>query len=145
MKQFTGEIGGRVIILRLDKGELMLESIKQTIKDLDIKNATLMCGYGTFSDAKMHMVTTTGEFPAGNIFPEWKDAPLELASMTGVIADGEPHIHMVISQGKETFAGHLEDGCAVCYVGEVVIYEHKNIELVRVPTDWGPEHLDVKE
>lgn len=91
------------------------------------------------------MVTTTGEYPAGNEFPEWKDAPLEVASMTGVIADGVPHIHMVISQGMQTFAGHLEEGCASSYVGEVVLYEHKNIQLIRKPTDWGPEALEEKE
>lgn len=144
MKNFTCPVGGRVIIIRLDKGDLFLESIKKTIEEQGIKDGTIVCGYGTLSDCKMHMVTTYGEFPAGNEFPEWKDAPLELASMTGVIADGVPHVHMVIAQGKETFAGHLEEGCAASYVGEIVIYEH-NLELTRKPTAWGPEALELKE
>lgn len=144
MKHFASEIGGRVIIIRLDKGELVLESIKKTIEELGITDGTIMCGYGTFSDCKMHMVTTYNEFPAGNEFPQWHDAPLELCSMTGVIAEGVPHIHAVISEKGHTIGGHLEDGCVVSYLGEIVIYEHKNMQLVRKPTEWGPEHLDVE-
>ncbi|SFS23732.1 PPC domain-containing DNA-binding protein [Enterocloster citroniae] len=145
MKSYASEIGGRVIVIRLDKGELLLESIRQTVEELGIKDGTIMCGYGTLSNCMLHMVTTYDEFPAGNEFPEWKNAPLELVSMTGVIADGVPHIHAVISERGKTIGGHLETGCTVSYLGEVVIYEHKNLELIRKPTPWGPEALEIKE
>ena len=149
MKSYTGEIGGRVIIIRMDRGEKLLECIRETIQKENIKDGTVVCGYGTLSDCKMHMVTSYNTFPAGNDFPEWHDAPFEIASMTGVIADGNPHIHMCVSQGTQTYAGHLEEGCAVSYVGEVVIYEHNSLAMTRVPTEWepgqeGPEHLVLK-
>lgn len=137
MKQFSAEIGGRVIIIRLDRGELVLEAVEQTIKDLNITDGTIVCGYGTLSNCNLHMVSTYDAFPAGNDFPKWENKPLELVSMTGVIANGVPHIHTVISEGFQTSAGHMEHGCTVTYVTEIVIYEHKNLKLVRKPTVWG--------
>lgn len=147
MKSFASEMGGRVIIIRMDRGEDLLKCIKQTIAERNITDATLVCGYGTLSDCRMHMVTSHDTFPAGNEFPEWHASPFEIASMTGVIAEGNPHIHMCVAMGTTTYAGHLEEGCLVSYVGEVVLYEHRGLTLKRVPTEWepgleGPEHLD---
>ena len=144
MKYYSGESGGRVIIIRLNRGDLLRESIEQVIADAGITDGTLVCGYGALSSCTLHMVKTHDVFPALEEYPRWEDTPLELVSMIGIIADRVPHIHAVVSDTDRAIGGHLEPGCVVAYLTEIVIYEHKNICLTRKPTDWGPLALEEK-
>lgn len=145
MKIYSSEAGGRVVVLRLNRGDLLRECIEEAIKALQIQDGTLVCGYGTLDNCTLHMIRTTDVFPAQEDFPHWENYPLELVSMTGVIADGIPHIHAVVSDKGHAIGGHLEPGCRVVYLAEIVIYEHKNLHLTRRPTEWGPLALEVKE
>ncbi len=145
MKCFESEVGGRVLIIRLNKGDLLRESIEEAISAHNIKDGTLVCGYGTLDNCTLHMINRVDVFPAEEDFPTWKNTPFELVSMTGVIADGTPHIHAVVADTNHTFGGHLEPGCRVIYLAEIVIYEHKNLKLTRKPSDWGPLELVEKE
>lgn len=144
MKCYSSDAGGRVIILRLNRGDLLLESIEQAIRELNIADGTLVCGYGTLDNCTLHMINTVDEFPAKEDFPTWNDSPLELVSMTGIIADGKAHIHAVVSDQSHAVGGHLEPGCSVIYLAEIVIYEHRNLHLTRRPTAWGPLALEKK-
>ena len=42
-------------------------------------------------------------------------------SMSGIIANGEPHIHISLSQDDKGFGGHLEEGCIILTLAEIVI------------------------
>ena len=64
-------------------------------------------------------------------FARWQDRPLEVASISGIIADGFPHLHTVISDHEKAYAGHLEPGCRILYLGEVVIQEILDQPLTR--------------
>ena len=55
--------------------------------------------------------------------------------MQGVIADGTPHIHMNVSTKDSAIGGHLEPGCRVLYLAEVVILEFDGLSLTRVPSE----------
>jgi len=143
MKVYSAEMGGRVIVIRLNRGDLLRESIEEAIREAGIADGTLVCGYGTLDNCTLHMINTTKVFPAAEDFPHWDDYPLELVSMTGVIADGIPHIHAVVSDKGKAVGGHLELGCTVVYLAEIVIYEHKNLQLTRKATGWGPLALEV--
>ena len=145
MKCYSSEAGGRVLIIRLNRGDLLRESIEEAIKEYGIKDGTLVCGFGTLDNCTLHMINTNDVFPAREDFIHWENEPLELVLMTGVIADGEAHIHAVISDKNKATGGHLEPGCTVVYLAEIVIYEHKNLHLMRKPTDWGPLALEPRE
>ncbi len=131
MKCFSGESFGKVYTLRLDKGDYLLESIEELIKQEKIKNAVVVSGIGTLDYCVMHMVMTTG-FPPVEHFEKWDDKPLELSSISGVIADGEPHLHMVVSDHKYAYSGHVERGCRVLYLSEIVIAEMKGYNFKRI-------------
>ena len=96
MKYFVENGLVKRVIIRLDTGDMLLESIEQVIKEAGIKDGVVVSGIGTLSDTRIHMVTTT-TYPAVEIFPEWKDVPMELSSVSGIIADSVPHLHMVFS------------------------------------------------
>jgi len=135
MEYFSSK-AGRVFILRLDKGDLALESIIEFVKKEGIRDGVVVSGIGTFDYCTLHMVMTTG-IPAVEHFKKWEDKPLELSSVSGIIADGKPHLHAVVSDHKETWSGHLEEGCRVLYLAEFVIIELEKSNLTRIPNDDG--------
>lgn len=142
MDYFVGGNDRRQIVIRLDKDDMLLESIEEVIGKCNLRNGVVVSGIGTLSDARIHMVTTTG-FPAVETFPEWKDVPMELSSISGIIADGNPHLHVVFSDLKGTYSGHLEHGCRTLYLCEIVI-EELPLELVRTKNDKGINELSCK-
>jgi predicted DNA-binding protein with PD1-like motif len=122
---------GRTIVVRLDQGDDVLESLVKTIKDNGIADGYVASGIGTLDQCVLHMVMTIG-YPAVEYFAKWVDTPLELASISGIIAEGVPHLHAVVSSDTLAVAGHLEPGCRILYLGEVVIQEVLGQPLKRI-------------
>lgn len=143
MKYFIENGPVKRVIIRLDTGDMLLESIEQVIKEAAIKDGVVISGIGTLSDTRIHMVTTT-TYPAVEIFPEWRDVPMELSSVSGIIADGLPHLHMVFSNPDKTFSGHLEHGCKTLYLCEIVIEVFEKIQLYREKNHRGILELEEK-
>lgn len=136
MKFFTSTGAPRTHVLQFDPGDLLLEGIREFIAASGITDGVVVSGIGTLSDSTMHMVTTT-TFPPVEVFPERPDTALELTSLQGVIANATPHIHMMVSTPDGAVGGHLEPGCVVLYLAEVVIIEFPGLRLTRIPGDQG--------
>jgi hypothetical protein len=143
MKSFSGGAFGKVHVLRLDRGDYLLECIEEFISEQSISNAVMLSGIGTLDYCVLHMVTTTG-FPPIEYFARWEDKPLELASIDGIIADGVPHLHTVVSDTRYSYAGHLEHGCRILYLGEVVIAEMDGFNFKRIKNEQGINQLEDK-
>jgi predicted DNA-binding protein with PD1-like motif len=143
MKYFEKGLPGRTIVVRLDQGDDVLASISEAIKANRIEDGYVASGIGTLDNCVMHMITTTG-YPAGEYFGEWHGVPLELVSISGIIADGLPHLHMVISDKDKAVAGHLEPGCSILYLGEVVVQEVLGQSLKRKKNANNVPELHVK-
>ena len=127
MKTITEAELGRVIILSFEPNELLLEGVRDKLKELDVKNAVLVSGIGTFSKARFHRITNEKT----EILTI--EGPMELSSVSGIVANGEPHFHMTFADLEKTYAGHLEDGCVVWYLAELVLIELNGVNLVRKP------------
>ena len=122
MKSFETNGLKKVILIQMGDGDLLLESINETIKKYNIVNGVVLSGIGTLKKAKLHYVNTLDPKPE-NIFEE-ADEPFELCSIDGLIIDGEPHLHFVNSaRNKVGYIGHLETDCVVHYLAEVAIAE----------------------
>lgn len=143
MEHFVMEKTGRVLVLKLDQGDCVLESIRELIAKENLKNGVVISGIGTLDQSVMHMITTTG-YPIGEFYDRRNDEPLELVSIQGFIADGVPHLHTVISNKLETYAGHLEENCRALYLGEVVIMEVFGPDLYRVKNEHNAPQLTLK-
>jgi len=137
MEYFSTEKTGRIFVLRLDPGDYLLESIESLVQKESISDAVVVSAIGTLDQYRVHWVTTTG-FPPENHFEHWKDKPLELASVGGVIANGEPHLHIVVSDSEKAYSGHLEKGCRVLYLAEMVIIELRSLNLSR---EYDKNHI----
>lgn len=140
MQYFENSVPGRTIKVYLHPGDDVLGSIRKVIRKLDIKDGYVASGIGSLSSSCLHMITTTA-FPPVNRFEKWEDRPLELVSVSGIIANGEAHLHALISDHKTAIGGHLEPGCRVMYLGEVVIQETKGEPLKRFRNDNDIDEL----
>ena len=137
-----GEIG-RIYTIRLDQGDLLLESINEFIQREQISDGVVVSGIGTLDNCTYHMVMTTGYPPVDQFF-NVKDTPMELSSINGIIADGVPHIHIAFSDPNREYTGHLENGCRVLYLCEILIMELKGMNLTRIPNSKNIKELKQK-
>jgi len=118
------------IVIGLEPDEMLLESIKEAVRKYDIQNGVVVSGVGTLKTCHLHFVTDT-EFPPTDKFV-MIEKPLELLSVSGIIADGEPHLHVVVSwEDKKVYAGHLEEKSEVLYLAEVAIVKFGVLKLTR--------------
>nr|MDO8109234.1 DNA-binding protein [Candidatus Sigynarchaeota archaeon] len=123
-----GEI--EVITLGLGPGEKLLESIVKAIDEHDISNGIVVSGIGTLKTCNMHYINRTDFPPADTVYHLEK--PLELLSVSGIIAKKVPHLHMVVSCGdKEVHGGHLEPGSEVAYLAEIAILKTGFLPMER--------------
>jgi uncharacterized protein len=141
MRSFSAASAATTHIIRLDPGEDVLGTLHEYIKTSEIHTGAVVSGIGTLDRCRMHLVTTT-DYPPQEIFPIWDGVPLELVAMQGVIADGEPHIHITVASPDGAFGGHLEPGCRVLYLSEIVVLEFVTHALTRSPDSHGVPHLE---
>jgi len=119
-----------IICVRLDYGDDFHKCIEQVAREKDVQTGVIVSGIGTFDRATIHHITHT-EFPPEDRFVEM-EGPIELCSVQGVIADYKPHLHCTMAvRGREPFDGHLEPGCNILYLGEVVIAKLSGKALTR--------------
>lgn len=133
MKLFTGEGIGRIIVLNLQRGDKLLEGIAEQLRKIGIKNAVVLSAIGSLQKAVFHRVTGMEASPVDEFVTIEK--PLELASLQGIVIDGQPHFHMVVSDLEQTYTGHLEENTVVLYLVEISIAEIKIPELARVKNE----------
>jgi predicted DNA-binding protein with PD1-like motif len=130
MNIMHASVATEIITVGFAPGEMLLESIREVIRIQDIQNGAVISGIGTLKTCNMHYVTDCGFPPTDRIFSLEK--PLELLSINGLIANGEPHLHIVVSCGEhEVYAGHLEDGSEVLYLAEMAIQKFNALKMVR--------------
>ena len=142
MRTIISEGFGRIVVLGFDRGEKLREGIRDKLKELGLKNAVLVSAIGTFEKARFHRIKTTNQKPEDEIFEV--DGPMELSSVDGIVADGEPHFHMVFQDLNRAYAAHLEDGSVVCYLAEIVLAEIEGVALTRVRNENGIALLQEK-
>jgi len=143
MKSFYGKTGARTFLLQFKYGDYLLEGIEAVIKKEGIKHAAVVSGMGTLDRCRMHTVASI-DFPAQDIMHEWLDKPIGVSAMSGLIANGAPHIHMVMSvygttpnEEQYTYTGHLEYGSRVLYLVEMVLIEIDDLEMERIRDENG--------
>jgi len=131
MKTMEHAGGMKLVVVALAPGDMLLESIREAISTHDIRTGVVVSGVGTLKTCHMHYIEHTDFPPKDRFFRLAR--PLELVSVAGLIADGEPHLHIVVSCGeKEVWCGHLEPESEVAYLAEIVILKTSGPAMVRV-------------
>jgi predicted DNA-binding protein with PD1-like motif len=139
---FGGAQVAEVYRIRLDRGDLLLETIQQVIRENHIADGAVLTAVGSLGECTFHRIKSTGEKPEDE-FLTVKE-PIEILNINGVIADGEPHLHLTMSGTQGAFGGHLEKGCRVLYRAEVTIAKFSGTPLARKANKEGVPLLQRK-
>jgi predicted DNA-binding protein with PD1-like motif len=133
---FTGSKVQDVIRIRLDRGDLLLESILDAIQKNGVQDGAVLTAAGSLQECTYHGVKTLAAKPE-QLFTT-KKGPMEILNINGMIAAGEPHLHMTLSSPEGgAFGGHLEKGCKVLYRAEITIAKFAGTALARKPNQEG--------
>ena len=142
-KVFGGAQIQEIYRIRLDRGDLLLESINEAIKEYHIQDGAVLTAVGSVQECTYHSVKTLAA-KAEDEFFTFK-GPTEITNLDGIIAAGEPHLHITFSSGKRgAFGGHLENGCKVLYRAELTIAKFSGPALARKPNQDGTPALQAK-
>jgi predicted DNA-binding protein with PD1-like motif len=139
---FDGARIQEIYRMRLDRGDLLLESILDTIRRNNIQDGAVLTAAGSLSECTYHRVKSLAA-KAEDEFITVK-APMEILNINGLIAAGEPHLHLTLSADKGAFGGHLENGCRVLYRAEITIAKFSGPALARKPNKDGTPILQPK-
>lgn len=126
---FASMSPGQIHVLRVDPGEDVLGAIHRFLKETGIRQAVILGGYGTLAAYHLHWVEHN-RIPTDNHFRRGEGG-IEILSMNGLVVDGEPHIHVALSNPHGAFGGHLEPGCIAYVLCEVFFAEVEGVPLSR--------------
>jgi predicted DNA-binding protein with PD1-like motif len=127
---FGGAQVQEIYRIRLDRGDLLLESINAAIKQYGIEDGLVLTAVGSLEECTYHAASTLAPVAQDKYFTV--KGPMELLNLNGIIAAGEPHLHMTMSTIKRgAFGGHLENGCKVLYRVELTIAKTSGPSLER--------------
>lgn len=109
----------RTMMISFRRGDYLIEELRALLRREGIDAALITSGIGSFDLCKLHTILNTGLPPEEQYFT--LTGPIEVGSLQGSVAGGEPHIHVVVHDvaNDQTHVGHLEDGSRVCFRAEL--------------------------
>jgi predicted DNA-binding protein with PD1-like motif len=142
-KVFGGAQIQEVYRIRLDRGDLVLESLNSIIKEFNIQDGAVLTGVGSVQECNYHGVQSLA--PSAQDHVTKAKGPMEILNMDGIIANGEPHVHITLSDIKKgAFGGHLDEGCRVLYRVEPTVAKFSGTPLARKLDQDGTPILQAK-
>jgi predicted DNA-binding protein with PD1-like motif len=95
-------------IVRFDTDMDLLLELRKYVHEHKIKNAVILNGIGSSKSYSYHVVSSP-DLPPKEMYPK-EEKPLDIISVQGFILDGRVHAHIIFSDEKISFGGHLEEG-----------------------------------
>lgn len=132
-----------MFILGLQTGEDLLGSLDTFIKEKGIKNGVVVSGVGSLRKLEYHYVVAGPDEtkPVLDIF-DTRTGYIEIVGLQGVIADGQPHLHISCAEEDRGYGGHLEPGSEVLTVCEIAVLSLPDASLVRTRNSFGYPVID---
>ena len=114
------------------RGDYVIEELQKFLKEKGIDAGVFTSGIGSFDICNLHAISTT-ELPPKDTYYKLV-GPVELGSLGGSVAGGEPHIHIVVSDAAtdKVYVGHLEPGSRCCYRVEVGLLVFDGVKTKRL-------------
>jgi len=100
-----------VIVVRLKNGVDILAGLKEAVERQHIRNAVVLSGFGSVTAYHVHVVENS-VFPPKDAYVKAR-RPHDIVGASGYIIGGRVHAHMMFSDTKRAFGGHVEPGTTV--------------------------------
>ena len=132
----------RTIMVSFRRGDYVIEELRAFFQEEGIDAALITSGIGSLDICKLHTITNTGLPPEERYLA--LEGPIEVGSLQGSVAGGEPHIHIVVHDvaEDEIHVGHLEEGSRCCFRLELGLIVLDGVKTVRV-TDPKTNLVDI--
>ncbi|MBM3187506.1 MAG: DUF296 domain-containing protein [Chloroflexi bacterium] len=121
----------RTMMVYFSRGDYVLEELTRLLRQEGVDAALVVGGIGSLDICKMHTITRTS-LPSEDRY--WTlEGPVEVGSLQGSVAGGDPHIHIVVDDvaNDKVYVGHLEPGSRVCYRLELGIIVLDGVKTQR--------------
>jgi predicted DNA-binding protein with PD1-like motif len=102
----------RIVVLRFKYNTDLLAGLRKSIADQKIQNAVILSGFGSVRNYQAHQVANR-DFPVKESWVHDPGAPADIIGMSGFVANGRVHPHVVLANQDHAFGGHLEPGTTV--------------------------------
>ena len=124
--------GVRTMMISFRRGDYIIEELRKLCQEQGIDAALITSGIGSLDVCKLHTITNT-TLPPGERYFELS-GPIEVGSLLGSVAGGEPHIHVVVHDvaADQVHVGHLEDGSRCCFRVELGLTVLEEVKTERV-------------
>jgi hypothetical protein len=126
-----GGRAGEVVVVRLARGDRLLESLREICRREKIRNGVILTGFGSLSRSRVTGVVSPA-YPPTRFYDNRARAGVEILALSGLIADYHVHAHVVLCDRRKAFGGHLEEGCRVLSLSEIAILRLDRLKLERV-------------
>ena len=130
--EYTVGHTGRVILLRLDENDDVLESLEFIASTEGIKNGIFFV-IGSLKEGNLVSGAETQDIPVIPIWHHLKNNHEILGIGNIFQMEGQPkvHLHAALARGNECFMGCLRGESKVFLLEEVIIFELLGIEAFR--------------
>jgi predicted DNA-binding protein with PD1-like motif len=122
----------RVHVVHLNPGDDVLLSLREAVKQKNIQHGLILGAIGSVTAYHFHVVASV-DLPPAELYPK-RDGAYDIANMTGFIFNGRIHCHIIFSDDKIAFGGHLEEGCKVLTFNVVPIAELEGLDITDFDT-----------
>lgn len=131
---------GEVVVVRLAYGDLLLESLQEICRQHRIRDGLILTGFGSLTDFAVSGAIGAS-FPPRKFYQRTRPRGVEILAMSGVIADYHVHSHIVLSDRKQAFGGHLERGCRILSLAEIALMRVSGVKLARLVDETTGQKL----
>lgn len=132
------------VIIQLERGDYVLESITEACQEHDLTDGAVVSAIGTLRNLRVHILHTDDlaqDRSERNTIIE-RDGCWEISGIQGLVANGDPHLHVTAWDGEETIAGHLEERNEINALGEICVMRLRGVSLDRSPNEFGVSVLE---
>lgn len=114
---------GDSVAVRCDPGDDLLGAVEHAVEAHGVRDATVAAGVGTVSRLRVYYLdgSDLSRPRAERDAVVERSGNWELTSLEGVVADGDPHVHVAAHEGERSLGGHLLPGSEVNALAEVVL------------------------
>jgi hypothetical protein len=135
VRDWLANADGRVVCLGMDRGEDYIEGILEALRRHGVRSGVMLSTVATFERVRLHQ--SQGLEDVNDQRVRTIQGPVEVTGVSGIIADGEPHLHATVAdRDGHAYGGHLEPGCPVLYLAEVAVLALDAPGMTRRP---GPD------
>ncbi len=136
--------GYDVSLVAFKRGEYILEVLTEYLQEKQVDAGLIVSGIGSFDICNMHTIKHTGLPP--DDLDLHLEGPVEISSLLGSIAGGQPHIHVTVQHvdSEKVYCGHLEPGSRCCYRIEIGLILFRNVTTTRI-VDQATGLIDIMQ